>query len=308
MKTLFLSPDYRCNEKCIFCPCVENARQFSSLTIKELYNAIDEAMDQAGIEMVLISGGEPTLYKKILSLIGYIQSKELKLGILSNSLKFSNPQYMDEFMAVAGSDFELTTAFHSHIGAQHDRITAVPGSFGKSLLGVKNLMNKGVRVTIKHIINNMTYKELPEYADWIYNTFPDDIPWIICNMDLCGIALSHKEYTGVPFDLSRPYLEQALDKVIGYGRKRVVRIFNTPLCCIDPYYWPFLQKYESEEEMAALYLPYENKEDNGIRFHLKGDGGANFAPCKTCQLQPRCPGTWKRTAEVYGENQFKPFT
>ncbi len=307
MKTLFLSPDYRCNEKCIFCPCAENARQYSSLTIKELYEAIDEATDKAGIEMVLISGGEPTLYKEILPLIEYIKSKELRLGILSNSLRFSEPHYVDEFIAVAGSDFELTTAFHSPIGAQHDRITSVPGSFGKSLQGVKNLMNKGVRITVKHIINNLTYKELPDYADWLHHTFPEDIPWVICNMDLCGIALSHKEYTGVPFDVSRPYLEQALDKVTGYGHKRVVRIFNTPLCCIDPYYWPFLQKYESEEEMTALYLPYEKKEDNGIRFHLKGDGGANFAPCKECLFQTRCPGTWKRTAEVYGEKLFKLF-
>lgn len=261
MKTLFLSPDYRCNEKCIFCPCTENARQYHPLTIKELYEAIDEATDKADIEMVLISGGEPTLYKEILPLIGYIKSKELRLGILSNSLRFSDPHYADEFMAVAGSDFELTTAFHSHTGIQHDRITAVPGSFGKSLLGVKNLINKGVRVTIKYIINNLTYKELPDYADWLYRTFPDNIPWVICNMDLCGIALSHKEYTGVPFDVSRPYLEQSLDKVTGYGCKRVVRIFNTPCVVLTPITGRFSKNMKARKKwQPCIYLTKKGRQ------------------------------------------------
>lgn len=310
MRTLFVSPSYVCNEKCIFCPCALNARKYTQLTIEELCRAVDLATEQEKIEMVLISGGEPTIYKDILNLISYIKGKGLKFGILSNSLKFSNQEFLESFIEVAGSGFELTTAFHSFMEEEHDRVTSVPGSFRKSLLGVRNLIRAGVNVTIKHIINNRTYKGLPEYTDWLYETFPDNVPWVLCNIDLTGTALTNEEDSAVPFSVSRPYLEEALDKVIEYrkrGRNRTVRIFNTPFCCIDPYYWPFLQKYESEEEMAALYLPYENPADNRIRFNLKGDGGAGFKPCKECLVQPQCPGTWKKTAEVLGDNSFIPF-
>lgn len=310
MRTLFLSPSYICNEKCIFCPCALNARRYTSLTLSELCQAVDLAAAQEDIEMVLISGGEPTIYKDILGLISHIRSKGLKFGILSNSLKFSDPEFLNRFIDVAGSGFELTTAFHSFREEEHDRVTSVPGSFRKSLLGVSNLIQVGVRVTIKHIINNSTYKALPEYVDWLYDTFPDNVPLVLCNIDLTGTALTNEDDSAVPFVVSRPYLEKALDKVIEYGkagRNRVVRIFNTPFCCVDPYYWTFLQKYESEEEMTALYLPYERPDDNRIRFNLKGDGGARFKPCQECVLQPQCPGTWKKTAEVLGENSFIPF-
>lgn len=310
MKTLFLSPSYVCNEKCIFCPCALNARRYTPLTLEELCNAIDIAIEQESIEMVLISGGEPTIYRDIINLISYIKKKGLKFGMLSNSLKFSNVKFLNEFIETVGNNFELTTAFHSWDGNTHDMITSVPGSFNKSLQGVANLVQKGVNVTIKHIINNTTYKELPQYVDWLYDIFPDSVPWVLCNIDLAGTALMNEDYSAVPFSFSKPYLEKALDKVIEYsknGRNRIVRIFNTPLCCIDPYYWPFLQKYESEEDMTALYLPYEKNEDNRLRFNLKGDGGARFKPCKECIIQSKCPGTWKQTAEVLGEDSFIPF-
>lgn len=310
MKTLFISPSYICNEKCVFCPCALNARRYTQLTLDELYDAVDKAIEKESIEMVLISGGEPTIYKGILDLVSYINRKGLKLGILSNSLKFSDPEFLKRFIAVAGNEFELTTAFHSFRENEHDRVTSVLGSFQKSLLGVNNLIQAGVKVTIKHIINNSTYQLLPEYVDWLYETFPDNVPWVLCNIDLTGTALTNKGDSSVPFSVSRPYIENTLDKVVEYqknGRNRIVRIFNTPLCCIDPYYWSFLQKYESEEEMTALYLPYENPIDNKIRFNLKGDGGANFKPCQECIIQAQCPGTWKKTAEVLGEKSFIPF-
>ena len=91
MKTLFLSPSYVCNEKCIFCLCALNARRYTPLTLEELCNAIDIAIEQESIEMVLISGGEPTIYRDIINLISYIKKKGLKFG---------------DFFAGSGTTFE----------------------------------------------------------------------------------------------------------------------------------------------------------------------------------------------------------
>jgi hypothetical protein len=121
--------------------------------------------------------------------------------------------------------------------------------------------------------------------------------------------MNNKEYTAVSFHKSRPYLERALDRVIAYsqeGRKRSVCVFNTPLCCIDAYYWPFLKKSEGSI-MPALRLPYEKIEENKLRMNVKGDGGAIFAPCQQCALQQKCPGTWSKTGDMYGDEIFKPF-
>jgi len=309
MKTFFLSPDYKCSERCLFCPCAENARQYTPLTLEEMKESLDVAIETAGIEMVLLSGGEPTLTKEIMPFIRYVREKNIKFGILSNSLKFANTTYLNKFIDVAGTQFEVTTAFHSYIAEHHDKITGLSNSFAKSLEGVKNLMNAGVQVIVKHNINKQTYRELPEYTDWIYNTFPDTIPWVLCNLDVCGIAMKNREKIAVLFSETKHFVEQALDKVIEYakqhGRKRMVHILNTPLCTIDPYYWEFLKKSEGGV-MPALRLPYEKPEDNLLKINLQGDCGAIFAPCQSCALQPKCPGTWSKTGEMY-VSEFKPF-
>ena len=308
MKTFFLSPDYRCNEKCMFCPCVEDARQYVPLTLDEMKVSLDIAIENEAVEMVLLSGGEPTLAKDILPFVEYVRKKNIKLGILSNALKFASNVYLKKFIDAAGDSFELTTAFHSCHPALHDKITQIPNSFEKSLKGVFNLMNAGIRITVKYNINKLTCNELPEYTDWIYAAFPDNISWVLCNIDVCGIAMKNKNDTAVSFSESKPFVEKAFDKVIEYyqeGRKRIVYLFNTPLCCIDPYYWSFLKKTEGGI-MPALRLPYKREEDNLLKINITGDGGAIFKPCKKCVLQQKCPGTWSKTGELY-ENGFKPF-
>lgn len=304
MKTLFISPSYKCNEKCVFCPCSAESDSYTALTLNEAISALDEAIAKEDVEMVLISGGEPTLWKHLPSFISEIKRRELKWGMLSNSTAFSSNIFVDRFLKTVGTDFELTTAFHSHLATEHDKITRLTGSHKKSLQGVNALIQNGVKVTIKHVINNLTYSKLPEYASWIVNTFPASVPLVICNMDICGVAEQNLKLTGVKFQNSRAYLEAALDIL---GSNRIVRVFNTPLCCIDPYYWKYLQKYESEEHMSALMLPAKMHEHAQIKFNLIGNGGASFAVCGECNLQQACPGTWKRTIELLSEESLTPF-
>lgn len=310
MKTLFVSPSYVCNEKCLFCPCYKEARHYVPISADLIKSCIEEALQSNKIDMVLISGGEPTLYKDLPEIINYIHKIDLKTGILSNSLRFADDVYFNSFISSIGVDFELTTALHSHIAEEHDAITGVKGSFEKSLKGLHKLINAGVNVTIKYVINRLSYKNLPEFAQWIYLTFPNSVSWVICNMDLCGEALNNNSSTAVPFDESRPYLEKALDIVTGNHKKekhRNVSVFNTPLCCIDPYYWDYLKKYESEESMSALLLPSADTNVAPIiKYDLRGDGGANFIPCQECLVKSICPGTWRQTAEYFGNKMFKP--
>lgn len=309
MRTLFVSPSYVCNEKCVCCPCHKEARRFAPISANLIISCIDEAIQKNKIEMVLVSGGEPTLYVDLLKILNHINASGLKIGILSNSLRFSDDTFCQSFINNVGKDFELTTAFHSCQPHEHDQITGIKGSFDKSLKGVCNLISAGVNVTIKYVINRLSYKQIPKFAEWVYSTFPESVSWTICNMDLCGEALHNETLTAVSFEESKTYLENALDIVIEYAKKgnhRNVSVFNTPLCCVDPYYWHFLKKHESEESMSALLLPTIDNALPKIQYNMKGDGGANFHPCRECMVKSICPGTWRQTAEHFGDRMFKP--
>ena len=156
MKTLFISPSYLCNEKCTFCPCYKEAKRYAPIPAALLKSYIKEALQKNKIEMVLISGGEPTLYKELPEIMNYISEAGLKIGILSNSLRFADEIFFNSFINTVGVDFELTTAFHSHVAKEHDAITGIKGSFEKSLKGVNNLIKAGVHVTIKHVISGFS--------------------------------------------------------------------------------------------------------------------------------------------------------
>ena len=310
MKTFYVSPSYRCNEFCVFCPCARQARQYDMLDPDFIIHAIDLALEKELVEMVVISGGEPTLYPGLFTIIDAIKERHLQFGILSNSLRFADKGYLSGFIERVGVGFELTTAFHSHVPETHDAVTSIRGSFNRSLTGIKNLISSGVHVTVKMVINNMSYRTLPEYARWIYTTFPDEVNWVLCNIDLCGAAFDNRDVAAVAFNESRPYLEKALDVVIDNykrGRNRRVNVYNTPFCCIDPFYWKFLQRYESEVKIPALLLPPKSGEKPTVKFDLEGDSGAHFEQCENCAVKGMCPGTWKQTAEFFGHDMFKPF-
>jgi MoaA/NifB/PqqE/SkfB family radical SAM enzyme len=310
MKTAYFSMSFDCNEKCVFCPCSENANTQPDVSLEEMKQSLDIAIAQKQVNHVLLSGGEPTLKKEFLLFLEYIVSKGLSIGILSNALKFASKRYLQKVIDITGTEnIEITTAIHSHIPEKHERLTQVKNSFQKSLEGLHNIIEAGISTSLKYNIINYTCKELPEYTDWVYKTFPDEVTFLICNIDINGVALKNKDLIAVTFEESTPFLEAALDKAIEYrqnGRKRNVKVFTTPLCTLDPYYWGFVNN-RTKEELAALRVPSEKPLNNRLFLGIDSDTGTMFAPCQNCALKDPCPGTWKMTGELFGDQIFKPF-
>ncbi len=309
MDLAYFSMSYECNEKCIFCPCSENARDIQPLSLDEMKRSVDIIVAKGPLDIAVISGGEPTLKKEFLDFAAYLVGKNIRIGLLSNSLKFASKRYLDQLLTITGPGMlEVTTAFHSHIAGKHDRLTCQPNSFEKSLQGVLNVVEAGVKVSVKYNLINYTYLELPEYIDWVYQTFPDKVNLILCNIDLTGIALKNKEYTAVSFAESGPLLEQALDKIIDYqneGRVRNVRVFDTPLCTLDPYYWDFVES-GAGTNVSALRIPSDSPEKDKLYLDVESDSGTLFEPCNHCEVRDICPGTWRKTGEYFGNEIFQP--
>jgi MoaA/NifB/PqqE/SkfB family radical SAM enzyme len=309
MNLAYFSMSYECNEQCIFCPCSENAREIKPLSLEEMKRSLDMVLAKGPLDIAVVSGGEPTLKKEFTEFAAYVVGKNINIGLLSNSLKFASKRYLHQLLDVTGTDMiEVTTAFHSHIAEKHDRLTCQPNSFNKSLEGILNVIEAGVKVSVKYNLINYTYRELPDYIDWVYRTFPDKVNLILCNIDLTGIALKNKELTAVSFSGSAPFLEQALDKAIDYqnqGRLRNIRVFDTPLCTLDPYYWNFVES-GAGTNVSALRIPSETPEKDHLYLDIDGDSGTLFEPCFRCAVRDICPGTWRKTGEYFGNEIFQP--
>lgn len=276
------------------------------LECHEIIDTIDEAVDNHGVENILLSGGEPTLHKYFLKIVEYIKRKGARFSLLTNALKLADKTFADKlFSIINGNEVDVTVAFHSHIPALHDQLTQIKGSFERSMQGVRNMLEHNVKLSIKNNIVNATYKYLPDYINWINETFDESVTLLLANIDINGTAACNRGLVSVSFIDSMPYLQKALDIVVErrqQGLKRNVKVLTTPLCLMDPFYWGFVEN-ATQGNLTAYKVPMEN--ESRLLFDVGSDSGPMFKACKQCALTEHCPGTWRSFAANYDENMLK---
>ncbi|MEG2095193.1 MAG: radical SAM protein [Alistipes sp.] len=303
MKTLYCAVGYLCNERCQFCPCSEGSANMPSLTYEEICSSISRAIEERGVENILLSGGEPTIHPDFFRILEFIRGCDVKISLLTNALKLADDNFAEQmFSIIDGEKLDVTVAFHSHIPEKHDFLTQHKGSFERSMKGVANMLKHNVRLSIKNNIVNYTYKDLPEYVEWVTACFNDNVTLLFCNIDINGTALTNKTNVAVEFRQSIPYLQKALDIVIAkrkMGHKRNVKVLTTPLCLMDPYYWGFVES-ATQTNIAAYKVP-----NSDLLWDVSSDSGPLFKACANCELNQYCPGTWNSFKNDYNESILK---
>lgn len=303
MKTFYCAIGYICNERCQFCPCSEGLSTLPSLTYDEICLSIRRAIDERGIENILLSGGEPTIHPDFFRILEYIKTCNVRVSLLTNALRLANDAFAEQmFSIINGNELDVTVAFHSHIPKKHDFLTQHKGSFEKSMKGVENMLKYGVKLSIKNNIVNYNYKDLPEYVKWATSVFEDSVTLLFCNIDINGTASANKGNVAVDFRDSMPYLQNALDIIIAQrklGHKRNVKVLTTPLCLMDPYYWGFVET-STQENVAAYQVP-----NTDLLWDISSDSGPLFIACTQCALKQHCPGTWHSFKKNFDESILK---
>lgn len=144
---------YRCNEKCLHCynpgaahtPSERPQRNTKELTTQEAHALIDEFV-QSGVYRLTLSGGEVTLRKDFLNIVGYARKKGLSVHIYSNGLRLTDTQ-LDNLADLWPSS--VSVSVYSADAALHDSVTQVPGSFKRSVECLRKLYKKGIKTYLK---------------------------------------------------------------------------------------------------------------------------------------------------------------
>lgn len=306
MKNAYFAICYVCNENCLFCPCSKVEKSEKMITdIAELRTTVDSLVKN-DVTDVTISGGEPTLHPNLLELVGYMQDKELNVTILSNSERFSDKEFTDEFTkSVDIERIKIITTLHSHKQGEHEKANRTKGSFVRSVAGLLNLSNNGIRVIIKHCITRKNYKNLKEFYVFCDKTFLTTADIQLCSIDYCGIPKDELKKEVLSFIELRPYLEQLFDYHIEHknmGTKRHLYCINMPLCVCDVFYWNYLTF--KQRKMYNAYKDPHNKDPMDISDNV----GIDEIYCKNCKAKLICSGTYHTAFSAFGDSIIKPFT
>ena len=257
LRSAYIALGYACNHGCIFCPCGTDRPRNMALTIDEFEQSIGSII-ACGAHGVIISGGEPTLQPLFFDYLKKLSSSNLHVELLSNADTLSDSRLVSKILSIINAtQLSITSSIHSHKPEIHDNITRSPGSWSRSIQGLQNAQSQGLKVTVKHCIAKQNYQDMSSFVDFIYSTFPDNVGLLFCSIDYCGLSSEAAAAVAVDFKNEGKYIEQALDRVIYYRdverRARNVMVTDTPLCCVDPYYWSFFPVFLSTKFLHMLH-------------------------------------------------------
>lgn len=146
-----------CNLKCKH--CYENAgrRGSDELTTKQALKAID-IMSKAGVVFLAFSGGEPTIRPDILKLISRAAEKGMYIAVATNGTTFANRARVKEFKD-AGMKF-VQVSLDGIDAETHDTFRGIPGTFEKTIAGIKNCVAEGLFVEVSTTVTRYNFSQI----------------------------------------------------------------------------------------------------------------------------------------------------
>jgi len=301
MKKFYFNLDPLCNCNCWHC-FVDKIGACLTLTTDEIKTILNDVKQQ-GVEIVALTGGEPTIRKDFFEIIDFC--KKLKFNKIE--LQTNGRMFIDKTFAKKTVDHGVTDiylSFHAHTEALQDFITRTKGSFKDSLEGLKNLLDLDVRLQTNTVISKLNYKILDKLIIFFHEK------------GVREVELDFLRPTGnawIYFDMIVPrksdvnsYVETSLEIAESLGFDTIF-VDDYPLCFMKKFkqynadYLAMLQGLKQHDEQAfTLKRPELGLMEIHENQKLKG------SPCKQCSFNAHCEGDWKEYIQKFGWNEFIP--
>ncbi|RLG15001.1 MAG: hypothetical protein DRN66_00570 [Candidatus Nanohalarchaeota archaeon] len=285
---------YRCNNNCLICVVDAAFNKDKNMTTKQVLEFYDKELEKnKNIDTIEFSGGEPTIRKDFLYLVNTIASKYpyLSFCLLTNGRNFCNFAFAQEFSKY--NVVNVITALHHYIEDEHDKQTQANGSFRQTCMGIKNLSELDVPVTVKIIVTKLNYKAMPQMVEFVARNFPLVKNMSINGLDIRARAEQFKDEVAVSFTKYIPYVHKAIDTANKYNINMV--LYSIPLCVLDGKY----RKYAGEQpDIISLY------KSPGARVQNKTEDHGYVKECYNCEISKGCYGTWFSYYDVFGTGEL----
>ena len=224
---------YRCTHRCAFCYADARARgsRRTEMATEQVRVVIDRIRDEAKVPTISFTGGEPTVRSDLPELIAYARGKGMRVNLITNGFKCARPEYVAR-LAEAG----LHSAQVSLEAASrdiHDAITGRPGSFARTVQGVRNLRAAGIHTHTNTTICPDNRHCLVELVDFVADELRHD--YLSLNVVIrTGTAVAQQ---GPSATVDYSEVGEIVEPVITRARERGVRLVwysPVPLCIFNP--------------------------------------------------------------------------
>jgi MoaA/NifB/PqqE/SkfB family radical SAM enzyme len=282
-----------CNQDCVYC----QVNRFYDPRISPSTDKVKKMIRDTEKRSMLMftGGGEPTMREDLFELLSYARDQGFAfIRMETNAVKLSDTQYVKKLKAAGLT--ECVVSLHSHIEQVSDIITSTPGTYKKTIVGLKNLEREKIPVTsILFVITSLNYAAISDFFDFISESFPYIKLIVLSFIRPIESDERSRKYTPKLSDI-----ELELYKAIAHGRKLGIMAVIFPSCGI-----PFCYLQGPEELSHAIdFIKGVRKEDMEEMVHPKEKTKVDC--CSVCHLNELCSGIHKSYLRIYGDSEFYP--
>lgn len=313
VKNKLLQLSIACNQKCIFCTLDKYLKlEIPNFTTKPFTNyettkfgiSTSEAKRQifeSGCEELTFVGGEPTLRSDLIELISFAKKNNIKKIVLNtNGVKLADTNYVER-LKKEGLDY-VFLSLHSHTQLGSETISQIKGNFKKTLKGIENSLEQRLKVNIVHVIYSKNYKQLEEFAKFIYTKFPS-----INMINFVFVKPNDEDVNKIKYLIPKlTEIKDHLNKTIKFCEKHNIKctVANIPLCFIRG-----LEKYNIQtRELLQIQNknPFETWVKNRLKNNEKDEYGFKDKKCGLCSVNKYCIGLMRGYTRIYGTRELLP--
>lgn len=274
---------YHCNQNCTFCWVDLQQPRVPDATIAQTF----ALMGLEGMKALSITGGEPTLDKRLESQVRLARALGIdQVTLQTNAVRLDAPGRAQRL-----ADAGLTRAFVSLHGADEnagEAVTRAPGTFERTVRGIQNLLAAGVSVGAGVVFTYENAGQAREIIELVATRLRGtDLTLSVAapindRLDVQAITPRYSEVAPALREAARAARELGVPYAGLFGQ------CGLPPCILDadPVCFPELAREHPEWSAAGDFVHAE--------------------ACEGCSLRRKCPGVRASYAAAYGVGELQP--
>lgn len=162
---------HRCNQRCEFCfdasnvMCASRGADMSIGTMECIVKMLRNSLPENMPFNITLSGGEPTLHPKFLTMVEIVSDAGFPVTILTNGQRLADVSFMKKVMK-----FNLWNFQFSIEGASseiHDKRVGCRGAFKRTVKAIENARDFGIRFITNSTMTKASVREMYSLIDFL---------------------------------------------------------------------------------------------------------------------------------------------